>query len=293
MSTVGLANRLGATGSAPASRRIDRWRWDVLNAAFGTIGTIAPLTASTPAVAVTVGGNVNRTIRGLVLTDTDAADLDPARDWVRPVYVDLDGLDWPQGTYRIVSATTRPRAEGRWIAHPTVELTLADGSVRQQARTSRAVGFERDLGIADAVQRLADWLRIPSFLVDPTTAQLGSSLAWTLGEASWSEVVGVLAKAGGMLAPHFDNAGVWRWRVAPEWGTAPPDRTYATTAGQTIFDGNERGVALLDDPNVFYAVGQAGAAAVRGRYPLPDIAPNSIARIGYEIPEVEIGRAHV
>jgi len=285
VSTVGVAHRLGTPDQpAAASRRADAWRWDVLDAALGTVGTIAPIGAGS-GINVTVGGNVNRTARDVVLTAADAAAIDPARDWLRPIYLDADG-EHPQGTFRIASALTRPRASGVHRGQPTCELTLADGSVRHQASTSRAVGLERDLPIADAVARLADWLRIADYRVDATTADLGAPLAWALGEASWSEIVGTVAKAGGMLSPHFDNAGTWRWRVAPQWQSAPPDRTYRTDAGQVVADSAERGVALLDDPNVFYAVGAGGDAAVSGRYAIPDSAPNSIARIGYEIPEV-------
>lgn len=283
--TVTEADRLGQPGARTATRRTDRWRWDVLDAALGTIGTVVPVGAGV-SVSVTVGGSVNRTARNLRLTDTDAASIDPARDWLRPVWVDVDGIEWPQGTFRIASATTRPRKQTENREQPATDLTLADGSVRHQARNNRAVGLERDLAIADAVARLADWLRIRDYLVDPTTAALGAPLSWALGEASWSEIVGVVAKAGGMLAPHFDNAGVWRWRVAPDWATATADFTYRTDAGQVIDDTTERAVVLLDDPNVFYAVGQGNAAAVRGRYPIPDQAPNSVARIGYEIPEM-------
>jgi hypothetical protein len=287
--SLGLGFDLGEHRDGAASGRRYAWEWDVLNSDMEPCGTVAPALLSTPTVAVTVTGNVNRSARGLHLVETDAAGLDPARDFLSPVLVDPAGTRWRQGVFRVADAATVDRAKmgGTYRGTATVELTLADESVRLQAKTNRAVGFARGLAPESAAQQIATWLNIPNIEIDPTTTELETPLSWPLGEPTWAEVCSTVAKSAGFLNPYFDNNGVWRWRTAPVWEAATPDFTYSTDAGGVVFDGMERSVAILGDPNVFYAVNaSAGTAPIVGRYGLPPYAPNSVARLGYEIPEV-------
>lgn len=283
--SVAAADRLGVAG-ADAGIRTEAFAWRVLDARLGTAGDIAPVLADNPTITASIGGSVGRRVTGVHLTATDAAAIDPARDWLQATYTTLDGTTEALGTFRIAAATTTDRSPGTHRGADTVALDLADGSVRHGARIHRAVGFERDTAIDDAVARLADWLRIPDYRVDPTVAEIGTPLAWALGETTWAEVAAAVAKAGGMLAPFFDRTGTWRWKVAPDYETATPDHAYRHDDGTLLAGGAQRSVALLDDPNVWYAVAAGGRDAVRGRWALPAAAPNSIARIGYEIPEV-------
>lgn len=283
--TIAAGWEVGTRRPGSASRRVDRWRWDVLDAGLNLSGVVYPVGGRPPTVTVSIRGRVNRACRGVVLTAADAEHLNPARDFIRPVYTDARGAEWPQGVFRVVDATVTDRQAGDWQGAAAVDLTLADNTVRLQAQTHRSLSFRRDTPVSDAAVELAGWLSIPEVRIDPNSARLAEPQSWALGEVSWADAAAKLAAAGGYLPPWFDNAGVWRWRSAPVFASAEPDAVYQSGGG-VLFDGVTRTVTLLDEPNVWIAVNTtADQAPIVGRYYLPSSAPNSAARVGYEIPE--------
>lgn len=267
-------------------RRLDRFRWDVLDRDFAKQGEISPEQGAQ--VTFSTGG-IGRTIRGVRLDPDDAAALDVTEVRLRPCWVDRDGVAYPLGVYRPVQAVTVHLAdEGRtWGGKDRAEWDLADESVRLSARTNRAQSWPREYPIVDA---LTEWASAVDLLaevvIDPTTEALGDPVSFPRGEATWQEVGDALCSAGGMLPPHFDNTGQLRCRVCPAWESAIPDQNYSTLDGRVVFAGFQTTDTFLESPNVWYAINdKPGPQRIVGRWPLPASAPNSVEQVGAEIPE--------
>lgn len=266
------------------SRRVDRFRWDVLDATLTGIGSLNPV-AGAPMQATTEG-NVNRTVRGLEIAPGDVADLDPARDRLRPVYTDLEGTDWPLGVYRVASAETKDHAASGTL--PTFDL--ADDSLRFATNTYRRQTWPRGYPVADALEEWALSLDVADFEIDPTLDELPEPMAFPVGRSTFGEVGEALCAAAGMLPPHFDNAGTLRCRIAPVWDVVAVDHDHRLDGGVIVWGSYSTATSYLDTPNVWIAVNdRPGQQPIRGRWALPESAPNSIAALGYEMPEYVTG----
>lgn len=270
--------------------RVDRFAYDLLDPSLNRIGELHPVVVIdgsnvAPQIRTSVQGNVARRLDSLTLLPTDAAAINARTDRIRPSWVDQDGTAYPLGVYRVVDATVVQFSGG-----DRVEMVGADESSSHRSRIPRSLSWARDTPGADMIDELAGLLDIAELDADVTLAALGEPLAFPIGSADWGDVYAKVAEALGLLPPHFTNAGAWRWRHVPDWEAAEPDHVYSTDPSapssqrRVIQHTLTRSVSLFDAPNTWIATNTgATAAAIVGRYTLPDSAPNSVARIGVEV----------
>jgi hypothetical protein len=277
----------------PGGSRADRFVYEVIDTSGNPAGEIHPAVTedgsnSAPRVRTSIQGSTFRTFDNVRLVP-DEADLNPRVDRVRPSWVDVDGVAYPLGVYRLIDLSVVQFSGGDHI-----EVTCADESSTHHSPTTRSLSWPKSFEVADIIDQLAGVLDVGVVDADPTTALLGEALAFPAGSIDWFGVYEKVAAAAGMLTPYFDLSGAWRWRTAPDWVSVIPDHVWSTSSDAPLAQRRivqqtlARSVTLLDAPNVFYAVNTAAKGApIRGRYALPASAPNSIERTGVEVAEWE------
>ncbi len=267
--------------------RVDLFRYDLLDSSLNLVGGINPVvtidgSVCAPSIRASIQGNAYRVMDSLVLTPEDATRIDPRLNRIRPNWVDVNGDVYPLGVYRVVDTSVIQFSGGDHI-----EATCADESAVHHSPTTRSLTWTRDTLVADIIDQLAGVLNVPVTDADPTTAVLGEPLGYPQGSTDWFDVYTAVAAAAGMLPPYYTLEGVWRWRTAPDWASAPPDHTFSTdlTAPQSqqrvVESSLVRSVTLFDSPNEFRAYNPAARGApIVGVYRLPASAPNSVERTG-------------
>lgn len=273
----------------PAGSRLETFRYDLTDPDGNLTGELNPVVTDqgsnvAPAVRTSIRGQANRVLTLEIVPD-QAADLDPRLDRIAPYWVDTDGTAYPLGVYRILDVTASQFSGG-----DRIELTCGSEDSTHHTPNTRSLSWGQDTPVSEIIDQLAGVLGIGEVDADETTGFIGEPLAFPVGSTDWYDIYANVAAAAGMLTPFFTLAGVWRWRIVPEWETAAPDHIYSTDpdapqAEQKIVQQSlVRSVTLLDSPNVFYAINTAARGArIVGSYRLPATAPNSVERVGEEI----------
>lgn len=253
--------------------------FEVVDGATGVRkGQVTPVRNSPPQLSHDSTATISRRLSSLLLGQDDAARFDSLSDRIE-VWMELGDRDrtrFPLGRYMSADAIT-----GVYSSGPMKPLTLFDEMfiVDQQMRT----GFDAAGQLVDeAARRLLEGLPINELVVDftPFTAANG----WAAG-TSRAKVLGDLATLGGYFKPWFDHTSTPRMIAAFEPGNRPPDIDFDTPA-RVFQDSISRSDDLLDAPNVFVVVSNNDTPAV-GVYEVPSSAPHSVARRGFELPDVQ------
>lgn len=254
--------------------------WEVLDRSLNTVGTVHPFADSGPSVSVSSAGAVGRSLRSVQLTPEETAELNPRYHMIRPVAVDNIGQCEPLGAFSIAGATATETAVGELI-----DITFTDQPMILTNWISKNVSYRRDKSVANVIENIGDLLGLPSVYVEPNADNLGEPMTWTRGSATWWDVLKKLAEAGGYFPPYFDRSGAMHVKLVPEYEGARPQRTFSSNTSDNARLSLTRSIMFMDAPNVWYAVNNASVhTPIKGRYALANSAPNSINRVGYEIP---------
>lgn len=242
-------------------------------------GQLTPI-RGTPQLSHDSTSTISRRLSSLLLGQDDAARFDPLTDRIE-VWMELGDRDrtrFPLGRYMSADAITGVYSSGNMKP-----LTLFDEMfiVDQQMRTAFDAGGQL---VDQAARRLLAGLPINDLEVDftPFTATNG----WAAG-TSRAKALADLATLGGYFKPWFDHTATPRMIAAFEPGNRPPDIDFDTPA-RVFRDSISRSDDLLDAPNVFVRISNDDTPAPAvGVYEVPSSAPHSIARRGFELPDVD------
>ena len=241
-------------------------------------GDLTPVRNTAPQLSHDSTSTISRRLSGLLLGQDDAARFDPLTDRVR-VWMQLGDrarTRFPLGTYMSADATTAVYSSGNMKP-----LTLFDEMFIVDQQMS--AGFDCGGQLVDvAARRLLAGLPINELRVDFTPYVAKN--AWAAG-TSRAKALADLATLGGYFKPWFDHTNTPRMITAFEPGAQPPDIDLDDPP-RVYLDSISRSDDLLDAPNRFVVVSNNDTPAV-GVYDVPASAPHSIARRGFELPDVQ------
>lgn len=266
------------------SHRTATLRFDVLNQALETIGTVKPVSA--PTVEQNINRAIKRTLNGFRLDPDTRGDVNTLTDRIRPVYVLESGTTYELGVFLFAEAT-RPRRP--WGVE--LDASLYDLLWLFDQEIAESVSYPAGTNITDAMSDLAVDLGHPNVQVDPSSIVAGAPLVWPVdGTTTYLDILNELAALVGFRSVYCDNAGTLRARTAPDLSTASADFTYRTSSdpGRMIAAGTitERD-DLLSAPNRYIVVDTSPQdAPIVGVYDVPDSSPLSAANRGIVVPQV-------
>jgi hypothetical protein len=260
--------------------RTDRWRWEVTDlAADNVLGELHPSRDGAPRMTNGGGGRLGRTLTGLRLTPSEAADIDPVRTCLRPVLILANGSEYPMGVFRWADTPEEHRSWG-----VSTEPSLVDRTTILDQETTRTYSWPRGTLVTAALDRIiGEVLPDDQYVITPSPEILHAPESHPIGSSRLSMISSLVDKLT-YLPPHFVHTGVLLIRPTPDPNLAAPAVVYApgsrVVAG-TVTGGN----TLLDTPNVYVVYDtSASGAGIRGVYHVPDEAPHSRTNRGHLVP---------
>lgn len=275
------------------SRRVEGFRFDLLDSSNGDVGVLAVDRKRPPSVRNDATATNPRVINGLTILprtratdDSDfyfAQDVDTVAQRVRLVHVlgaGGTGYENEWGIFLFADDSNQVRSGGtskacQLIDQTQITVQLLDESVAYPTGTN--------IGTALATQAAA--AGIVSTEIEATTATLSAPLFGLAGRDSHDKIMRELCRAAGFLRPYFNNAGALVCRSTPNLETATADHTYGPGTGETgraLVDMIEESSGLLRAPNRYRVVDTSlRDVELVGTFDVADSAPHSFVNIGY------------
>jgi hypothetical protein len=269
------------------SGRAEGVRFDLVSPGLAKIGELAPSEESTVTIENNINRAVKRSLTGLHLSPADAAQVDPFRDRVRPMWLIHNPEsgqtdEYPMGVFGYANLS---RLRLRYHLDSGTEATgnMGDMLMAFDQALDRSLTWQAGTLIADILARLAADAGVYVTSIEATDKRLGSPIAYVAGRDTRLKVLNEVAGLAGFASPWFDNAGVLVARTIPEVGGAPPDFDYDSPPriyeGTTVISDD-----TLDAPNFYVVVDTAAVdAPITGSYAVPASAPHSISNRGYPV----------
>ena len=273
-------------------RRVESFRFDVLDPESNVLGQLAVTNESTPQITLDTSRRIRRELSGVVIPPRTAqtvdstlffsGDIDTQNHRIKVWHVLGDGgegYEYPMGVFVFSADPARIRTYGN-----TIDATLADLSQIFDQQVLDSVTFNAGTNAGTALATLFDAAGLTA-TIEPTSVTFGEPVTMVALQDSRQSTADVICQICGFLPPYFDNNGTGVCRSTPDYTATTPTLTYGT--GSRAHDGSiTETSSLLLAPNVWIAEASSGTAdAIIGRYELDADDPHSIASIGYAIPE--------
>lgn len=191
-----------------------------------TIGKLEPLEPTS------IEGNTEstdkRSLNGLLVTQTDLADVDPFADRLQPTYVLEDGSEWPCGVFYFVDDVTHDDT-----GTITSGLALRDGDclLNDPFLTTFAIPPFGDM--TSAANEIADQVGIMWREIPDAGAVCADPMVWP-ARTTRKQALAAICAAAGWLPPYFDNRGWLIIRPIPDLTRAAPDQRYDRDGGRVL-----------------------------------------------------------
>lgn len=263
-------------------QRSDAFRFELRDRAGGLLGELHPDSSTAAVVSNDVSRRVPRSLDGLRLNPSDAAEVNVISDRVRAVMTLQNGAEYSLGTF-LWGDDSRPRHS--WGL--TRSSTLIDRTFVLDQEIGRVVSFGRGINVGLAFLAVVlDVITLDEIEAEETDQALAAPVAWP-PTATRRQIAADLADKIGFLPPYFNRDDRLVWRSVPEMTTAQP--TLAYEAGGRIISGSiVESDNLLTAPNSYLVIESSGAGnPIIGRWDLPSTAPHSIANRGFPVVRTE------
>jgi hypothetical protein len=272
-------------------RRIDRFRFELLNQSNDIIGEIHPSLGGgvgTPTISMNTTNDIARRLSGIHLVPDERADVNTISDRLRVIMILQNAVEFEMGTFLWADASDPHRS---WGVEQQAEL-LDFGLMLDQQATS-AVTFNRGQSILNAMVLVAHRANVEFVHIGKVSDNARRSFAdpkgWQPG-TTWMTMLKEMAELIGVAPPWFDRTGTLQIISPPDPRVDQITCSYridGQPGTRIVADSILRTSDLLKAPDDF-AVFDSGTDRLRiGRYRLPESAPHSFAKRGYRVGLVE------
>lgn len=234
-----------------------------------------------PTIQFDANADTCRTMSGLRFSARDAARINPLLHLVRPVWVLDDGSEFPMGVFMFADSPLDVHSYGDEFTPSCYDRSVLLNQARGRSYSiSPGTLFTTSVRELLAEVGLLSWASIDASSVYATTPQVFPP-ANTRGATLRS-----ICQALGFYPWYFNNDGFVRFRAVPNpISSAEPDAIYTLDENsRVLFDSIKASSNIVTAPNVYRVVGATSAGGeVVGEFRVPDSAPHSVARRGFEI----------
>lgn len=253
--------------------RSDRFEFDLLDQTHTKIGTVTVDQTAAPTVTVNTTQNATRALTSLAISGTDLSQIDPIRNRIQPWMILQNGDRFPLGIYMFGQDNDTQHS---WGTTKTPEL------VDETFRVDRALDSTATLPTGGSIISLINTLLAPiglvQIVIEAADQACSSPLLYRVGSGRYAALA-ALASLLGCYPPFFDNAGAFRFKVAPSPTDTTINDTYAL-GGRIIADTIVTSSTAYRAPNRYQVIGDNVDTPVVGIYDLPASAPHSAAQTG-------------
>lgn len=226
--------------------------------------------------------DTSRTIKrqlSLTLGKADTAAINPLTDRVRPYMVMSDGTQYPLGRYLFTAASYQLFTSGNLAS-----MVLNDEMFLVDQQINEGVTGGPTLTVIEVIRKVLDELPI-TYRLETTSFLCNQS--WSVG-TSRGQILDALALTGDYFPPWFDNDGDMRFIRSFNPANEIPDFNF--DAGNSVYMASIVDTSdVLTAPNRFLVISNNSTItdqAVTGEAVVPPTAPNSFAKRGFYITQV-------
>ena len=267
---------------ANLGQRVESVRFDILNYDLTYAFTATHVDRQNPpSIQFDANSEINRTLTGLKFGTEDADRINPLTHLVYPQWALDDGTLWPMGVFHFADTPLNVASWGDEFTPSCYDRSV----VLTQGRAGTFTITTGTSYVTAARQIVAEvglstWTAIDQsavFATAPQTFKAGTSR---------KAILGSICQSLGWYPPYFDNDGFLRLRAVPNpISDADPDVVYTTDGDSRVLrDSVKLSSNIAKAPNVYRVVGSPSAGGeVVGEFRVPDSAPHSVARRGFEI----------
>lgn len=264
--------------AASVGQRQATFRFDLIDAITGQVlQQVNPLRDQPPILTHDTGRAVKRSIDQILLNRADTSVIDPIGHRIA-VYMLIGGTAWPLGRYMFSAALDFTNTAGAISNDALVdEMFIVD----QQ----RSTAFTPGGTVEAAVLALLDGQ--PIIGIDLETSPYSAVGSWPAGTRGGT-ILDALATLGDYFTPWMGHDGRFKMIRTVDPAAAVPGFDL-DISGRVIRDSISHTSDVLNAPNRFVVISNAGAAAasgIVGTYDVPPTAPHSLANRGFLIPDV-------
>lgn len=195
-------------------------QYEILNVRGEPIGYTQPSRGTSPSITHRSTASVMRMLRGFRVDGSDANEVDPYSNRIRPSILLEDGTKWRQGVYLF---SQPERLVGSW--HTPMAATLLDLGFILDQESPRSWGLGSRGIITDVMTKIVEAAGIIDFVIQPSTQRIGSPIFYSPG-TSYRWMLDRLSELAGYHRPYFDNNGTLRCRQIDELRDGPNVHDY-------------------------------------------------------------------
>lgn len=255
------------------------FRFDLLDAGHGVIGEVHPVRGGIT-ISQRASGAVKRQMSGFTLPPSEAVDVNPIRDRIRPVWVGEGSTSHPLGVFLWADASARRRTSGDLL-----DSTLHDYGLRLSQPIEGTISFPSGSRHHDALRAVADAAGFLDADIDETPGRFVAPQAWIgSAQSTWYTVLATIGMDhAGMFDPYFNSAGRLRMRYAGNLAATIPSIRYDED-GRVQRDSVVVSSNLLTAPNRYIVRDTAAAISpITLVYDIPPDAPHSVENRGWRV----------
>jgi hypothetical protein len=267
--------------------RADRFVFELLDAAHNLIGQLDVGEDQPPVISVDTSRAAVRSVSNFEVYDSDLVQIDTVHERVRPVMILQNGDRFPLGICMFGQDNRDPIGVGTALggqAAPQSRHRLTPELFDETFIVDRQLDTTYSAATGDSIVGLIRQLLAPiplagSVVIEAADQPARSPLVYRVGTG---RVAALTALAGllGCYPPFFDNAGDYRFKVAPTPGAADVDLIYELN-GRIISGSVLTSSTVYRAPNRYIVIGDDPTVPTVGVYDLPPGAPHSAAALGY------------
>lgn len=258
--------------------RAEGMRFDLLDPSGEILGAIHPVQVVT--ITNDTGGIIKRTISGLELIPSEAADVNPLRHRVRPYWILSDGTEYPMGLFKFVQPNFLRFSYGSHLRG-----SMCDLGVMLEQPTVNTLSFPVGYRVVDAIRDTIVLAGITDYAIPSSPLTLAAPKVWPAGDSTtYGKIVAELCVMGLFYDGYFDNNGRYQIRASLD-----PDVNETTlrylSGGRLVSESMIESNNLMEAPNRYVVLDSAiTESPITGVYDIPDSAPQSFANTGLRIP---------
>lgn len=267
-------------------RRADAFRFELCDRQLNPIGEVHPDRDETvPSIQNDTSNETARRLTGLKLFASEASDVDTVGDRLRVYMVLQNGVEYRLGTF-LWADENEPRRS--WGDEHHSELVDFNYILAQQ--TTQAFGWGRGATVSLVMFfllfRAGFELDNIKVIGEEANRGLRDPQAWEPG-STWLNKLNDIGAPVGFVPPWFDRDGRLTFDQAPDPTIGQPTIPAYGPDTRVIADSILYSSDVLKAPNDFGAFDSGTERLRTGRYQLPANAPNSFARRGFRVGQVE------
>jgi len=255
--------------------------FELLDQGWNVIGEMHPQSGATMAMNSTA--TIQRTVRGLVLPESELQDINIFSDRVLITMRLSDGTSWPMGVFLFTTDVNK--------ISPTevvLETSLVDQGFILNYPAPNTFGLPEGGSVGKAMEEIVETVGFTRYNISSTTTQVYGGPVIYQPATPAIQILRDLCHRAGFLPPYFDNTGTLILRMADSLDPDAGHRYPLSTESRIISNSYSISTHLLEAPNTYKVISSGGndTATISATAFVDPNLPHSKENRGFRITEI-------